>query len=355
MMGISPRRGQISGFHVPELTIGAVAVPNRVILAPMSGITDAPFRRVAERLGAGLVVSEMTACAGLAQGQREANVRSRGEGVAINVVQLAGCERHWMAEGARIVEGQGAQIIDINMGCPSKQVTNGAAGSALMRDLDHALTLIDASLERVLLVTYPSMVVLVHSIMHRKLPGSRTVLALLATFLGIIAAVSGLDAHIFRANMHGAMLVLVCASTTTVYFLASDRWTPQVGSAAFTVWAMTAATLGLSVQALLVPSARPPLPGRTDLPLLLGLVGLATVFAMLMTAEGVRRLGAQRASVISTVGPPATILLAVPLLGERLNLAQWLGVALIIAGILFMELARTGALSTRGQVPTSAR
>ena len=149
MMGISPRRGQISGFHVPELTIGAVAVPNRVILAPMSGITDAPFRRVAERLGAGLVVSEMTACAGLAQGQREANVRSRGEGVAINVVQLAGCETHWMAEGARIVEGQGAQIVDINMGCPSKQVTNGAAGSALMRDLDHALTLIDATVNAV--------------------------------------------------------------------------------------------------------------------------------------------------------------------------------------------------------------
>lgn len=149
MMGTVPRGGEISGFQVPALTVGPVAVPNRVILAPMSGITDAPFRRVAERLGAGLVVSEMTACAGLAQGQREANVRCRGEGVAINVVQLAGCETHWMAEGARIVEGQGAQIIDINMGCPSKQVTNGAAGSALMRDLDHALTLIDATVNAV--------------------------------------------------------------------------------------------------------------------------------------------------------------------------------------------------------------
>jgi tRNA-dihydrouridine synthase B len=126
-----------------------VTVPNRVILAPMSGITDAPFRRAAEGLGAGLVVSEMTACAGLATGQREAHVRSRGQGVAINVVQLAGCETRWMAEGARIVEGQGAQIIDINMGCPSKQVTNGSAGSALMRDLDHALTLIDATVNAV--------------------------------------------------------------------------------------------------------------------------------------------------------------------------------------------------------------
>ena len=111
----------------------------------MSGITDAPFRRLTERLGAGLVVSEMTACAGLVRGEREATVRSEGSGVGIHVVQLAGCEARWMAEGARIAEAQGADIIDINMGCPSKQVTNGAAGSALMRDVDHALTLIEAT------------------------------------------------------------------------------------------------------------------------------------------------------------------------------------------------------------------
>ncbi len=127
------------------MRIGPVTVPNRVFLAPMSGITDTPFRRLAEKLGAGLVVSEMTAGAGLVRGEREARVRSEGSGVAIRVVQLAGCEAHWMAEGARIAEAQGAHIIDINMGCPSKQVTNGASGSALMRDLDHALTLIEAT------------------------------------------------------------------------------------------------------------------------------------------------------------------------------------------------------------------
>jgi nifR3 family TIM-barrel protein len=115
----------------------------------MSGITDAPFRRLAEELGAGLVVSEMTACAGLVRGEREATVRSDGRGVDIHVVQLAGCEAQWMAEGARIAEAHGADIIDINMGCPSKQVTNGASGSALMRDLDHALTLIDATVSAV--------------------------------------------------------------------------------------------------------------------------------------------------------------------------------------------------------------
>ncbi len=145
MVGSQPLRGRINQFHGFPLAIGPVTVPNRVILAPMSGITDAPFRRLAERLGAGLVVSEMTASEALVEGQREAQVRSEGRGVAIHVVQLAGCEARWMAEGARIAEAQGADIIDINMGCPSKQVTNGTAGSALMRDLDHALSLIEAT------------------------------------------------------------------------------------------------------------------------------------------------------------------------------------------------------------------
>src|SRR5215831_4159846 len=145
MVGKKPITQKTNYLLGDPLAIGPVVVPNRVVLAPMSGITDAPFRRLAERLGAGLVVSEMTACAGLARGEREASVRSEGGGIGIHVVQLAGCESQWMAEGARIAEAQGADIIDINMGCPSKQVTNGASGSALMRDLDHALSLIEAT------------------------------------------------------------------------------------------------------------------------------------------------------------------------------------------------------------------
>src|SRR6476659_4674316 len=149
MVGTKLAAEKTSYFLGHPLALGTVIVPNRVVLAPMSGITDAPFRRLVERLGAGLVVSEMTACAGLVRGEREASVRSEGCGVDIHVVQLAGCEAQWMAEGARIAEAQGADIIDINMGCPSKQVTNGAGGSALMRDLDHALSLIDATVSAV--------------------------------------------------------------------------------------------------------------------------------------------------------------------------------------------------------------
>ena len=149
MVGSRSEWGNNTYYRGSSLAIGPFVVPNRVVLAPMSGITDAPFRRLAERLGAGLVVSEMTACAGLVRGEREAAVRSDGAGIRIHVVQLAGCEAQWMAEGARIAEAQGADIIDINMGCPSKQVTNGAAGSALMRDLDHAMSLIDATVSAV--------------------------------------------------------------------------------------------------------------------------------------------------------------------------------------------------------------
>ncbi len=149
MVGNDISDNEDGGLIGPAVAIGSIALPNRVILAPMSGITDAPFRRLAERLGAGLVVSEMTACAGLVRGEREALVRSEGKGVGIHVVQLAGCETRWIAEGARIAEAQGADVIDINMGCPSKQVVNGAGGSALMRNLDHALTLIDAAVSAV--------------------------------------------------------------------------------------------------------------------------------------------------------------------------------------------------------------
>jgi len=149
MVGKEPIGDEIRRFPSAPVSLGTVIVPNRVVLAPMSGITDTPFRRLVERLGAGLVVSEMTACAGLVRGEREASVRSEGRGVDIHVVQLAGCKAQWMAEGARIAEAQGADIIDINMGCPSKQVTNGAGGSALMRDLDHALSLIEATMSAV--------------------------------------------------------------------------------------------------------------------------------------------------------------------------------------------------------------
>jgi tRNA-dihydrouridine synthase B len=134
--------------HNP-LKIGDIELVGRVFLAPMSGITDAPFRRLAASLGAGLVVSEMTASDDLVNGKPMSQLRCEAAGIGPHVVQLAGCETRWMAEGARIAEAAGADIIDINMGCPARHVTGGQSGSALMRDLDHAVRLIDATIEAV--------------------------------------------------------------------------------------------------------------------------------------------------------------------------------------------------------------
>src|SRR3954470_17791616 len=139
----------MAGDWAKPLAVGPLTVPNRVFLAPMSGITDAPFRRLAERLRAGLVVSEMTASDDLVNGRPMSLLKCEATGIGPHVVQLAGCETRWMAEGARIAEAGGADIIDINMGCPARHVTGGQSGSALMRDLDHALKLIEATISAV--------------------------------------------------------------------------------------------------------------------------------------------------------------------------------------------------------------
>lgn len=127
------------------ISIGAIALADPVLLAPMSGVSDLPFRMLASELGAGLVVSEMIASEDLAKARPSDLRRLARSARGPHVVQLAGREARWMAEAARIAEGEGAEVIDINMGCPAKEVTGKLSGSALMRDLDHALSLIEAT------------------------------------------------------------------------------------------------------------------------------------------------------------------------------------------------------------------
>jgi tRNA-dihydrouridine synthase B len=125
--------------------MAAISITPPVLLAPLAGITDLPFRRLVGSFGAGLVVSEMVASQEVVQARPLARARAElGFGDSATSVQLAGREPYWMAEAAKYVESQGARVIDINMGCPAKKVTNGYSGSALMKDLDHALRLIEA-------------------------------------------------------------------------------------------------------------------------------------------------------------------------------------------------------------------
>ncbi len=127
------------------LRLKDIAIDPPVLLAPMAGITDLPMRRMVARFGAGLVASEMIGSQEVVQAQPLARARAElGFGEGATAVQLAGRDPYWMAEAARFVAGQGARIIDINMGCPAKKVTTGWSGSALMKEPDHALRIIEA-------------------------------------------------------------------------------------------------------------------------------------------------------------------------------------------------------------------
>ena len=133
-----------------SINVGPVAIADPVILAPMSGVSDLPFRRLVKRSGAGLVVSEMIASEAMVRASRQTLKMAQNVPEEFPMsVQLAGCEGSVMAEAARLNEDSGAAIIDINMGCPVKKVVNGHAGSALMRDLAHAKTLLTATVKAV--------------------------------------------------------------------------------------------------------------------------------------------------------------------------------------------------------------
>jgi len=132
------------------ISIGSLTLDDPVILAPMSGVTDLPFRRLVKRLGAGLVVSEMIASAAMIRETRQSLTMAKScPEEQPMAVQLAGCEPQVMAEAAKLNADRGSQIIDINFGCPVKKVVNGHAGSALMRDETHAAHILEATVRAV--------------------------------------------------------------------------------------------------------------------------------------------------------------------------------------------------------------
>jgi len=133
-----------------SIQLGPIAIADPVILAPMSGVTDLPFRRVVKRQGAALVVSEMIASQAAIRETRQSLTMAKScPDEQPMAVQLAGCEPHIMAEAAKLNADRGAQIIDINFGCPVKKIVNGHAGSALMRDEVHAARILEATVNAV--------------------------------------------------------------------------------------------------------------------------------------------------------------------------------------------------------------
>ena len=207
-----------------------------------------------------------------------------------------------------------------------------------------ALELIDASIERVLLFSYPALVVLIGSFMRRQAPARKVVLAMLVTYVGIFFAMGGVDLGELRANLFGASLVLIAALTTAIYFLIGERFVHELGSTRFAAIGMSSSAVVLTLHFALFRSFDEVRALDAHAWLLLLVLGIACMFLPgLMQAEGVRRVGAQRAAIGSTVGPPTTILLAALFLGERLNGWQLLGSAMIVASVLVLSFTKAAA------------
>lgn len=129
------------------LQIGDVTIPGRVLAAPMTGVTDLPARRIAVAEGAAYVATEMVACDAFAKGRPDVVRRAAGEDLPLRVIQLVGRDPQWVAAGAKLAEQAGADIIDLNFGCPCKEVTGALSGSALMREPELAARIIGAAVD----------------------------------------------------------------------------------------------------------------------------------------------------------------------------------------------------------------
>tara|TARA_Y100000991_G_scaffold156752_1_gene119427 strand:+ start:1426 stop:2241 length:816 start_codon:yes stop_codon:yes gene_type:complete len=204
----------------------------------------------------------------------------------------------------------------------------------------YALTIIDASVERPLLFAYPIFVVIITTLISRQPPSARVLLALLLTTLGVVLVTGTLNARLSASQWSGMAWILFCSLSIAVYTLISGELTQRLGSGLFTLTAMTAAAVGMSVHYQIFAGWE-----NVDLSVaawwtLAALVVFSTVLPLFLMAEGVRRVGASKASLISTLGPPATAIMAQELTGEVLTPAQWLGIALVLIGVMALEFRR---------------
>ena len=204
----------------------------------------------------------------------------------------------------------------------------------------YALTIIDASVERPLLFAYPIFVVIITTLITRQPPSARVLLALLLTTLGVARVTGALNARLSASQWSGMAWILFCSMSIAIYTLISGELTQRLGSGLFTLAAMTAAALGMAIHYQIFAGWQ-----NVDLSgpawrTLAALVVFSTVLPLFLMAEGVRRVGASKASLISTLGPPATAIMAQELTGEILTPAQWLGIALVLIGVMALEFRR---------------
>jgi drug/metabolite transporter (DMT)-like permease len=205
----------------------------------------------------------------------------------------------------------------------------------------YALTIVAANVERPLLFAYPIFVVLITTLLHRRAPSAPVVLALLLTTMGVTLVTGALNASLTAEQWTGIGWISFCSFTIAIYFLVSAKLTQRLGSSFFTFIAMTSAAVGfLGHYQIARGWQNIDLSGSAWL-MLAALIVFSTVLPLLLMAEGVRRVGASRAALISTLGPPATAIMAYYLTGEMLTLSQLAGIGLVIIGVLSLELGRS--------------
>ena len=202
----------------------------------------------------------------------------------------------------------------------------------------YALTILDAGLERVLLFTYPTLVVIIGSMTGLTKATTPIVICILATFVGISLVVGGGAEEMLYENINGAGWVGLCALTIAIYLLIADKLIPTMGSGMFTLIAMSAAAFGSVIHIVFRLDISDLIISKEIWILLSLMVIFATVIPLAMIADGIRQIGAQRAAIASTVGPPATAVIAMFMLGERLLPLQVIGIFIVVLAILYMEL-----------------
>lgn len=201
----------------------------------------------------------------------------------------------------------------------------------------YALTLIDAGVERAILFSYPAMVVLLELLVSRQRPRKTALAALCATSVGVVLVTGMASRSISSDELSGVLWILFCSATIAIYFLVSARLTRRMGTGRFTMVAQTAAGLGFLCHYQIHDGwMQLTLPG-SSLYLLLAMVVFATVLPLYFISEGLRQVGASRAAIISTLGPPATAIMAYSLLGEVMTLMQMAGLALIVLAVASLE------------------
>jgi drug/metabolite transporter (DMT)-like permease len=209
----------------------------------------------------------------------------------------------------------------------------------------YALTMIDANIERLILYSFPAIVIVFKSFQEKTMPSKNMVLILLVIYLGLFLAVGIGNQTLIMKNFYGGLLVFISTITVSIYFLLNEKYGQEIGSITFTTIAMTGATVGLFVHALV----RNNLNWMTWSPEMwinmLMLVLVATTIPLFMVAEGIKRSGASASALGTTIAPPSTIFFAWLILGETLEATQIIGCLMVLFGIIILQRSASDRIS----------